>query len=697
MQDNLKFFFNPDSVAVIGASSNPNKLSYGILNNLKQYGYQGNIYPINPHANRILDLHCYQDIASVPGAVDLAVIILPAETIPDVLIACGEKRIKACIIISGGFRELGENGKQRELRLHDIAQQYEIRVIGPNCVGNINVTSGLNTTFIKGIPTRGGIGFVSQSGAVCGGVVDHVVNEGIGFSHLLSLGNEMDVTETDMIEYLADDPHTRVIAVYVESIREGERFLKIASSVTVKKPIILLKAGKGESGARAVSSHTGSLAGSHIAYSTAFKQAGVIEVNSLRSLLQTAMAFDFQPLPQNNKAVIFTNAGGPAALLSDSLDAHGLRLASLDDVVQLKLKEKLNAAAQTMNPIDMLGGATEDEYAYAMQVVRESSEAGSLLPVLVPQALVNPLAVAESIWKEAAEGKKTTLVCLMGQQSIREAKRTLHRHHIPVFDYPEDIGLALGSMWCYREHLKERKEDADQKPETKPLAAVAWFEKNRTKKQFGEADLRPFLELYGVQNAAGVTTQDQKEAVNAANRLGYPVVLKIISEEILHKSDAGGIRLNIQDDEMLLSAYSDLISTVRKNVPHATVQGVMVEKMIDQGEEIIVGMKRDANFGPMLMMGMGGIYVEAFKDVSFRIAPLAEDEIRKMITETAAGKILLGLRGIQYDIDAVVAVVKAISRISIDFPEVKEIEVNPLKVLVKGRGALALDSRMILI
>lgn len=696
MPDNLNYFFTPQSVAVIGASSNPNKLSFGIIRNLIQYGYKGKVYPINPKSDQILEHPCFPDILAVPGQVDLAVIVLPANTIPGILKDCGQKGVKACIIISGGFKELGEDGKARETQLMEIAEQFGMRIIGPNCVGNINVYSGLDTTFIKGMPVKGGIGFISQSGAVCGGVVDHIVNEGIGFSHLLSLGNEMDVSETDMIAYLADDPHTKVIAAYVESIRDGERFLKIASQVIRKKPIILLKAGKSESGARAVSSHTGSLAGSQTAYSTAFKQAGVIEVNSLRSLLQTAMAFDFQPLPQNDRAVIFTNAGGPAALLSDSLDKHGMKLEQLDESLLKKLGEKLNPAAQTMNPIDMLGGATEDEYGYAINIIQTQCDAGSLLPVLVPQALVNPGAVAESICKETAGKQKTTLVSLVGKQSIQEAKKILHTAHIPVFDYPEDAGEVLGAMRRYQLYMEEKQEIQTIEKNPRPDGAVDYFEKMEGKKQLGEADVRSFLDFYDIPNAAGIAAQSKEEALTAAANLGYPVVLKIISDDILHKSDAGGIRLNIEDDESLITAYDNLFETVKKNAPGAVLQGVMVEKMYKAGEEIIVGMKRDENFGPLLMMGMGGIYVEAFKDVSFRIAPIGENEIRKMIAETVAGKVLAGLRGTHYDIDAVAAIIKKIGQISVDFPEIKEIEINPLKVLFKGEGAVALDSRMIL-
>lgn len=696
MQDNLSYFFNPSSVAVIGASANPAKLSYGILKNLSQYGYRGKIFPINPKTTEILGYPCFASIHDVPEDVDLAVIILPAEMILDVLHDCGAKGVKAGIVISGGFKELGAEGKKREAALKSAAHEMGIRIIGPNCVGNVNISSGLNTTFIKGMPDKGGIAFVSQSGAVCGGVVDHVLNEGIGFSHLISLGNEMDVTETDMIAYLATDPETTVIAAYVESIRDGMRFMQVASHVSHQKPIVLLKAGKSESGAKAVSSHTGSLAGSQTAYTTAFRQAGVIEVNSLRTLLQTAMALDFQPLPKNNQAVIFTNAGGPAALLSDSLDAHGLKLADLTEEAQQQLKAGLNPAAQTMNPVDMLGGANEDEYALALRVAIEKSDAGTLLPTLVPQALVDPLAVSQAIIKETQQRNRTVIACLVGKQSIGEAKRLLHQQHIPVMDYPEDIGEVLGAMQGYRLYREQPFMQTEMNCGDEKEKIDQYFTRLKDKKVLGEAETRPLLELVGIHTVEGIQTNDLAHTRSAAQKLGFPVALKIVSNDVLHKSEAGGIRLNIRDEEQLDNAYQAMLSEVQEKRPQARLAGVLVEKMYMGGEEVIVGMKRDANFGAMLMFGLGGIYVEAFRDVSFRIAPVDIKEIQRMIEETAAGKILMGLRGTTYDVEAVALVIHSIGRIALDFPAIQEIEINPLKVLEKGKGAVALDARMIL-
>jgi acetyltransferase len=385
----MRPFFEPRGVAIIGASDRPDKLSHGILKNMIQYGYTGGIYPVNPKNSEILGKPCYADILSVPDPVDLAVIILPAPAIPAVLEDCGKKGIKAVTVISGGFKEIGENGKQLEAQILEITKKFNMRMIGPNCVGTFNLVTGMTTTFIKGLPARGGIGFISQSGAVCGGIVDHVLGKGVGFSHFLSLGNEADVTETDMMEYLADDADTTVIAIYAEGFAMAGD-LSTQPGELPPETCLILKAGRSEEGARAVSSHTGSLAGSHAAYQAAFKQSGVIEVKNATDLLNAAMALDWLKIPTGSRAAIITNAGGPAALASDSLAENGIQLASISALTQAKLREKLNPAAQVSNPIDMLGGATELEYGHALESVLADEGVDMVLAVLVPQALVDP-------------------------------------------------------------------------------------------------------------------------------------------------------------------------------------------------------------------------------------------------------------------------------------------------------------------
>ena len=376
MQNSLKPFFDSTGVAIIGASNKPNKLSYGIVKNLTLYGYQGGIYPVNPKVNEILGYQCYPDILSVPDPVDLAVIILPASYVLPILSDCQKRGIKAVTVISGGFKELGPEGEELEQKILQFVKEHEMRMVGPNCVGTMSLHTGLNTTFISGVPDTGGIGFLSQSGAVLGGVVDFVKGKGIGFSHFLSLGNEADVTETDMIEYLGDDPHTQVIAAYVEQIRDGQHFLKIAKQVTRKKPIVLLKAGRTSAGARAVSSHTGSLAGSHTAYQAAFKQSGVVEVQAVNDLFDVSQALALQNLPKGNNVAILTNSGGPAALMSDSLANNGFLMADLDLKTTTALREVLNPSAQVANPVDMLGGAEPHDYEKAMQFLGRRSQCG---------------------------------------------------------------------------------------------------------------------------------------------------------------------------------------------------------------------------------------------------------------------------------------------------------------------------------
>ena len=446
MPSSLKPFFEPRGVAIIGASASPDKLSYGILKNLMSYGYRGGIYPVNPKSEEILGIPCFSEICQVPDPVDLAVIVLSSKLIPSVLEECGKRAIKAAIIISGGFKEVGEEGRDLEAEILKIAGKYGIRLIGPNCVGTMNLVTGLNTTFIKGIPSTGGIGFISQSGAVCGGVVDHYANKGIGFSHFLSLGNEADVTETDMIEYLGEDGDTRVIAAYVEGIRDGQRFINVAKKVNSKKPVVILKAGQSEEGAKAVSSHTGSLAGSHAAYQAAFKQSGVIEAFTTTDLLNIAMALDWMNLPPGNRVAIITNSGGPAALASDSMANNGIKLASILPATQEKLKEKLNPSAQTANPVDMLGGANEDEFSFALDLVLSDPGVDMALPILVPQALVKPEKIAQAIVDSSRKSSKPVIVCLMGNESIQEASKILQKNHIPMVDLPRAGGCNVRSL-----------------------------------------------------------------------------------------------------------------------------------------------------------------------------------------------------------------------------------------------------------
>jgi acetyltransferase len=695
MQDRLKPFFDSNGVAIIGATNKPNKLSYGIVKNLTLYGFKGGIYPVNPKVDEILGYRCYPDILSVPDPVDLAVIVLPAGVILPVIQDCEKRGIKAITVISGGFKELGPQGEALEQRILQFVKDHDMRMVGPNCVGTMSLHTGLNTTFISGVPDTGGIGFLSQSGAVLGGVVDYVKGKGIGFSHFLSLGNEADVTETDMIEYLGDDPHTQVITAYIEQIQDGKKFISIAKKVTQKKPIVLLKAGRTSAGARAVSSHTGSLAGSHAAYQAAFAQSGVVEVQAVNDLFDVSQALALQPLPKGKNVAILTNSGGPAALLSDSLANNGFTMADLQPETMQALREVLNPSAQVANPVDMLGGAEPHEYERAMQLLVDDPNVDVVIPILVPQALVNPVEVAEKIATISESTDKTVIAVFMGDSLVLEPRKLLHRRKVPMVVFPESVGTILGAMKVYADWLAKPTDETTTFKDVDPGVVRTSIDQALHLGSMGEALTRPLLQAYGIPLIPAHIAHSEDDAGHLADAIGYPVVMKINSPDILHKSDLGGIQLGLNDKAAVIEAYREMIVNIKQKMPDARLEGVLIEAMAPRGQEVIIGMKRDPGFGTMMMFGLGGIFVELFKDVSFRVAPMTRSDAYDMIHTTRAGMLLTGYRGQKpADLDAVVDTILRLSQLAVDFDKIEEIEINPLLVLEKG--CLALDGRVIL-
>jgi len=697
----LSPFFSPSGVAIIGASANPAKLSHGILKNLKESSYRGKVYPVNPGSTEILGYTTYADISQVPDPVELAVSVLPAPLTPDTLRACGERGIRAVIIISGGFKEVGAAGEQLEQQCLEIARQYGMRLIGPNCVGTMDLFSGLNTTFIKGMPARGSIGFLSQSGAVCGAVVDIVSSMGIGFSNFSSLGNEADINETDIIEYLAQDDNTKVIAAYVEAVQNGSGFIEAVSRVTPYKPVLVLKAGRTGEGARAVSSHTGSLAGSHTAYQAAFERCGALEVTSGEELFNLSLALTSPTRLTGNRVAILTNSGGPAALASDSLAQHSLTLASLSAAAQQSLREKLVPSAQAQNPVDMLGGATPLEYEAALNACLADDQVDAVLTILTPQALVNPLEVAQAMHRTAADQPKPVIACLMGGASIQEARFFLNTHNIPMYVYPEQAAAALGALLRRSQWLsgyaQQTPAEADA-PAVLPPAVDQILQAAAGAVSLGEFETRPILQSLGIPIAPGGMAADAQQAAHLAEQIGCPVVMKIVSQQILHKSDAGGVLLNLQSPAEAAQAFEQLTGKIKASHPAAVIQGVLVEKMAPKGIEVILGMRRDPTFGPLMMFGLGGVFVELFSDVAFALAPLNREQALRMIEKTKAARLLRGLRGASpADLDAVVDCLVKLSHFALNASNVAEFEINPLLVYPHGQGVLAIDSRAILV
>ena len=697
MPSSLSPFFNAKGVAILGASTNPKKLSYGILENLLTYGYQGGVYPVNPNADSILGKKAYPSIADVPDPVELAVVVLPVTVIMDTMRQIGERGIKNVVIITGGFKELGPEGAEIENSVKKLAKSYGMRVVGPNCVGTVDVCTGLNSTFIKGVPPAGPIAFISQSGAICGGVIDLIINSKIGFSHFASLGNEMDVTETDMLEYFAEEEDVKVIAMYVEGIQDGPRFMRVAREVSMKKPIVFLKAGKNDAGAKAVSSHTGSLAGSYAAYKSALKQAGVIEVSTINELFNLAWALGSQPLPKGKRVAITTNAGGAAALAADSLDFNDFQLAKISPEIQARLREKLNPSAQVSNPVDMLGSVSPEDYLWSLGNLDQDEGVDVLLPILVPQALVDTVGVAKAWVEMGSQTEKTLLTCLMGERSTTESEQILNLNNVPVYAFPDQAGPVLKGMWEY----KHRLESQPYEEVSFSTADKAKFEDAKAaigqRKVIGEFESRLLLDAYGIPNVPGGLARTADEAETIAENIGYPVVLKIVAEGLIHKSDAGGIVLNLQNSEELRVAYDELLDRIRKNEPSAEIIGAMVEKMAKKGVEVIVGMRRDVTFGPLMMFGMGGTMVELVKDIQFRVAPLSKEDIHSMVSDTLAGKLLNGYRGAPVaDFHSLYEVIAQLSHLALENTEIQEIEINPLIVYPQDEGVVAIDSRMIL-
>jgi len=692
----LEHFFSPSSVAVVGASQNPAKIGYEILNNIVRYGYGGAVYPINPKAQEIMGHSAYPTLSAVPDRVDLAVVAVPPKAVMGVLEACGEKGVDSIVVITAGFKEMGPEGAHLEEALLVRARALGIRVIGPNCLGIIDTASSLNASFAAGMPLPGHIGFFSQSGALCVAILDWALGENVGFSRFVSLGNKADITETEMILSLGRDENTRVILGYLESIEDGPRFMVAAREVAQTKPIIIIKSGTTSAGAKAASSHTGALAGSDHAYGAAFKQSGIIRVESMQSLFGYAMAFASQPLPKGPSLAIITNSGGPGILAADAADRSSLHLSPVRKETADRLRAFLPPTASVYNPIDIIGDASHERYTRTLEVVLKDDKIHAVLVLLTPTAAVNPEAVAQGIVNLAGDTDKPILTAFMGEKRVRSARKILQAHAIPSYDYPEDAIAALDAMHAYRVWREKparqyRRYEADTVKVREIFASII----GQHRHDLIETEARNVLQAYGFRLPASQLARTTKEAVSAASDIGYPVVMKIASPDILHKSDMGGVRVGLETDAMVEEAFFDITTSVQHRQPNARILGVMVQEMVRQGKEVILGISRDMQFGPMIMFGLGGIYVEVLKDVAFRIAPLSVESADAMIREVRSFPLLRGVRGeTPADIEGIRDAVLRLSQMAVDFPEIIEADINPLLVGPEGQGAVAVDARI---
>ncbi len=686
----LQPFLHPRGIALIGASAHPNKLGYGVMRNLihPEWGFPGPVYPVNPKAGEILGHRAYPHISVVPDPVDLALILIPAPAVPRAVEDCGRRGIKGIVILSGGFRELGEQGERLQKEVVEIARRYGMRIIGPNCIGIMDTTIPLNTTFVRSLPLPGRVAFISQSGALCGTAIDFSRARGWGFSRMYSLGNQADLTETDFLQVLAQDEATHVICLYVEEISDGRRFFTIAQEVTPHKPVLLLKGGRTHAGRVAARSHTGALAGDVSAYRAACEDAGVQWCESLQEMFEAAEALAYNPPLRGYQISVVTNAGGPSTLAADVLAETGFQVVHLHPSTQEALRRFLPPAAQTASVVDMLGGAGPAEYRETIRLVREDAQVDGILAIHVSQATVDPLQLAEELANVKNEAPHLPMVFVLpGQASVTEAMRQAYQKGLPTVSYPEDAIRVL-------QHLRQRHRFLvrDRTSPTRPN------DLSRPRFPVGTSltdwEVRPVLQQYGISVVPALLAHSPEEAVEHALKLGLPVVLKVNAPHLLHKSDVGGVVLNVRTPDEVLRVATELWKRHLSEVIPTPTTGIEVQKMISRGYEVIGGIVKDAKFGPMVMVGSGGIWVEVLHDVAFALAPLNAESARELVERTQLPRLLSGMRGQpKGDIDALVESLVRLSWLAVEWEALKELDVNPLFVLPVGEGVMAADAR----
>ena len=693
----LDALFRPSSIAVVGASRRPDTIGYQIVDNLLRHGYTGVIYPVNPSARAVHSIPAYPTVESIPGDVELAVIVVPKEGVLDVVDACGRKGVRGLVVISAGFKEVGGRGVERERVLAEKARALGMRVVGPNCMGilNTNPAYSMNATFAPSKPPPGPMSFMSQSGAMGVTILDYAAEFGIGIHHFVSVGNKMDISGNDLLEYWEDDPGTQVVLMYLESFGNPRRFTSIARRVTRKKPIVVVKSGRTRAGARAASSHTGALAGLDIAVDALLAQCGVLRAESVHELFDIAMALEEQPIPRGNRVAIVTNAGGPGIMIADACESAGLEVVELAPETQTRLREVFPAETSVHNPVDMIASATSESYRVALELVLRDPNVDAAIAAFVPPLGVRQVDVASSIVEASThEGDKPILAVLMGRSGLPEGRAELNAAGIPAYTFPESAAGALKAMVHYRRWLERPVEkpavlEVDRARAREIMARVRASGRSRLL----EHEALDLLSAYGIPVIPHRVTTTLDSALEAAEECGYPVVLKAISAEVVHKSDVGAVRVDIRTPGELTAAFGELVRSVGEI--DAELEGILVERFASGGMETILGVSIDPGFGPILMFGVGGIYVEVLKDVSFRLAPVSKIDAIEMVDGIRGAALLDGVRGGRpVDKGALVSAIQRISQLVMDHPEIIELDVNPL--LAFPERILAVDARVAL-
>jgi acetate---CoA ligase (ADP-forming) len=698
----LDAVFRPKSVAVCGVTNTPGTVPYDLFHNLVSSGFSGPVYPVAPRRKEIAGHRAYDYLLDIPDPVDLAVLVFPGAVCERALLQCVEKEVKAAIVISAGFREVGAAGAAREQRLHSIAALNGLRVVGPNCLGVINTEPGvnLNASFAREMPAAGPIGFISQSGALCTAVLDYAAGRGVGFSKFISLGNKADLDEVDVLRYLANDEQTRVILIYLEDINRGRELMQVAREMTAgathPKPILAIKGGRTSAGAAAAQSHTGALATSGEICAGVFAQSGIVQCETLEEMFNAAQLLAYQPWPKSNRLAIITNAGGPGVMATDAAVAAGLELPSFSSTTAAGLRQVLPAAASVRNPVDLIGDARAERYADAISIVAADEHVDQLLVILTPQSMTDITAVARTICEMRAhvEQRGKTLACsFMGSKDVAPGIKLLQAHNIPHYILPEWATEALARTWRYQQWRSRESSDFRVFEVDRETAGMVLH--SELDGFMLEPEALDVLAAYGLPVPEYELTATEDEALDAAEQLGYPVVLRIVSPAILHKVEAHGVILNIANRKQLRRAFNTLIADVSHVVSRDEIVGVLVRRMIPAGHELILGVNHDPVFGHILMVGLGGTYVEVFKDTSFRVVPLRRTAAGKMLRELRTFSLLTGVRGQRpRDIGAIEEIVQRLSQLVTDYPRIVELDINPLIVHPMGEGATVADVRI---
>ena len=699
----LDVFFSPKTVAVIGATETPNTVGRTVMWNLVTSPFGGTVYPVNPKRSSVLGVKAYRSVCEIPEPVDLALIVIPPPAVPAIIRECGECGVTGAIVISAGFKEVGPEGAELERQLVQEAQAAGIRVIGPNCLGVMSPLTGLNATFATTIARPGSVGFISQSGALCTAVLDWSLKEMVGFSAFVSVGSMADVGWGDLIFHLGNDPKTRSIVIYMESIGNARSFLSAAREVALNKPIIVIKPGRSAGAAKAAASHTGSLTGSDEVLDAAFRRSGVLRVQNIADLFYMAEVLSKQPSPRGPRLTIVTNAGGPGVLAADALIMGGGELAELAPATMEAFNAVLPPTWSHNNPVDIIGDASPERYAKALQIAANDANSDGLLVILTPQAMTDPTQIAEQLKPLARQEGKPVLASWMGGVDVAAGEAILNRANIPTFPYPDTAARAFNYMWHYSYNLKGlyetpsiAEESADWSPDRELVEKIIDKSRRHQRSVLTEFESKLVLSAYGIPTAKTIVAGDMDAAVAAANEVGYPVVLKLHSETITHKTDVGGVQLNLGDDEAVKRAFEAIWTSVARKAGSEHFQGVTVQPMIKLKDayELIIGASLDPQFGPVLLFGTGGQLVEVFQDRALALCPLNTTLARRMMEQTKIYKALKGVRGRKpVDLAALEVLLVRFSSLVAEQRWIKEIDINPL--LASPDGLMALDARIV--